>query len=795
MPTVEDVSPTLSNASLESSSAVPERPYVVARELRRRDARLRRVAVERHLGIGGRRRVVGAGRLAPADSGPVRCPGRHRRLLRGVDRSRARLRSLARRAQSSLPRRHHGRRPRRHRRLRRNRRLDGAEQRRRNVRRAARRPGGFRLRGGRLARRRHPRFLADITGDGRADIVGFGDAGVYVALSERRRHLRRPALRPQRPRLRGRRLAGRPAPAFARRHHRRRPRRHRRLRRRRRRTSRSATATARFESNSASFSPTSASTPAAGTSTSTRASSPTSPATAAPTSSASATPASTSRSATATAPSHRSQFVIADFGYDAGGWRVDSTPACSPTSPATAAPTSSASATPASTSRSATATAPSVQPQPVIDDFGYDAGGWRVDKHPRFLADITGNGRADIVGFGDAGVYVAFSNGDGTFAPPQFVLADFGYDAGGWRVDKHPRLLADLTATAAPTSSASATPASTSRSRAGRGDFSRRVRAAELRLRAHRARDGRDDRETDDAASGVQATAAHLVACPSVPGIGRQPQLVAPASLPGRRAPRPSSTPQAEPRWRSAATAARRSRTSCRCGEAAFRRSTMSRAAADAAGRLSPPVVYRSATGRSSSPFDAGLHGSRDKSTRCPIAVSAGQSGLRTRRPKVLVVSPRRRSRSSCRTVDARHRVPRSSAATSIQFLGTHGSAGSRYRCRTSACSSAATSSSRRRGQGTATSPFYSPQRATDLRRAPRPDGRVRLASSSTPEASIHPDLHGIFLSPDFEATFEDGKYKHVKGNIWQTSDGGVHWSSDGGKTFGPPRTSPRCRA
>ena len=52
------------------------------------------------------------------------------------------------------------------------------------------------------------------------------------------------------------------------------------------------------------------------------------------------------------------------------------------------------------------------------------------------------------------------------------------------------------------------------------------------------------------------------------------------------------------------------------------------------------------------------------------------------------------------------------------------------------------------------------------------------------PEASIHPDLHGIFLSPDFEATFEDGTYKHVRGNIWVTSDGGVHWSRDGGKTF-----------
>jgi len=67
----------------------------------------------------------------------------------------------------------------------------------------------------------------------------------------------------------------------------------------------------------------------------------------------------------------------------------------------------------------------------VISDFGYDSG-WRVEKHPRFLADLTGDGRADIIGFGDAGVYVALSNGDGTFAfTPVPVIADFGYEAGG----------------------------------------------------------------------------------------------------------------------------------------------------------------------------------------------------------------------------------------------------------------------------------------------------------------------------------------------------------------------------
>ncbi len=57
----------------------------------------------------------------------------------------------------------------------------------------------------------------------------------------------------------------------------------------------------------------------------------------------------------------------------------------------------------------------------MVANFGYDAGGWRVDMHPRFLADLTGDGRADIVGFGNAGVWVALNNGNGTFQAPQLV--------------------------------------------------------------------------------------------------------------------------------------------------------------------------------------------------------------------------------------------------------------------------------------------------------------------------------------------------------------------------------------
>lgn len=49
------------------------------------------------------------------------------------------------------------------------------------------------------------------------------------------------------------------------------------------------------------------------------------------------------------------------------------------------------------------------QAQLVCRGFGYndDAGTWRARHHPRFVADITGDGRVDIIGYGGPGVYVA----------------------------------------------------------------------------------------------------------------------------------------------------------------------------------------------------------------------------------------------------------------------------------------------------------------------------------------------------------------------------------------------------
>jgi hypothetical protein len=82
-------------------------------------------------------------------------------------------------------------------------------------------------------------------------------------------------------------------------------------------------------------------------------------------------------------------------------------------------------------------------PNMALSAFNFHTG-WQVEKHPRVVADLTGDGRADILGFGDAGVWTAVNNGDGTFQPAQFVIGDLGYNQ-GWRVDQHPRFVADLT--------------------------------------------------------------------------------------------------------------------------------------------------------------------------------------------------------------------------------------------------------------------------------------------------------------------------------------------------------------
>jgi uncharacterized protein YbdZ (MbtH family) len=76
-----------------------------------------------------------------------------------------------------------------------------------------------------------------------------------------------------------------------------------------------------------------------------------------------------------------------------------------------------------------------------INDFNLNAG-WRMADHPRMMADVNGDGRADIIGFGSSGVWVSLSTGN-DFAPRTMWLNDFNLNA-GWRMADHPRMMADV---------------------------------------------------------------------------------------------------------------------------------------------------------------------------------------------------------------------------------------------------------------------------------------------------------------------------------------------------------------
>jgi hypothetical protein len=135
-------------------------------------------------------------------------------------------------------------------------------------------------------------------------------------------------------------------------------------------------------------------------------------------------------------------FALNTYGYTAGGWRVENHPRMmadvNGDNRDDIVAFGNAGAY-VSFSTGTGFTAPSLK----VNNYGYTAGGWRVNMHPRMMADVNGDNRDDIVGFGDAGVFVSFSTGTG-FTAPSLKVSSYGYVAGGWRVEQHPRMMADV---------------------------------------------------------------------------------------------------------------------------------------------------------------------------------------------------------------------------------------------------------------------------------------------------------------------------------------------------------------
>ncbi|MFB2924186.1 CHAP domain-containing protein [Aerosakkonema funiforme] len=78
--------------------------------------------------------------------------------------------------------------------------------------------------------------------------------------------------------------------------------------------------------------------------------------------------------------------------------------------------------------------------------FTKNVGGWTDNNnYPRLLADVNGDKKADIIGFGGTNVFVSLSNGNGTFGAPIASKPGFTKNVGGWTDNNnYPRLAGDV---------------------------------------------------------------------------------------------------------------------------------------------------------------------------------------------------------------------------------------------------------------------------------------------------------------------------------------------------------------
>lgn len=83
----------------------------------------------------------------------------------------------------------------------------------------------------------------------------------------------------------------------------------------------------------------------------------------------------------------------------------------------------------------------------VLNNYGADQGWTSQEDTLRLMADVNGDGKADVIGFGTAGTLVSRSIGVpflDAYTAQTFGLADFGINQGWVSNDLYPRAAADV---------------------------------------------------------------------------------------------------------------------------------------------------------------------------------------------------------------------------------------------------------------------------------------------------------------------------------------------------------------